>query len=239
MIKSRIHPFVWDKIGQAKKEFSYTRKRYHCDDNLVPIFQEFLSKANGFYVDIGANDGRAASNTYHLEKSQNWSGILVEPVLHLYFRSREIRDLNRNVFFNCACVSTMYAEKTVELLYSGMMTISTDSTFNPREWAESGSKFLGSGEVVTKICSQARTLESILIEANAPTRIDLLSIDVEGAELSVLNGVNFANYIFEYILIETTQGSKAFLELVNQGYVYLKSIDQNILFMHSSLANTK
>ena len=113
------------------------------------------------------------------------------------------------------------------------------TTFKPCDWAESGSEFLGGGEVVTEICSQARTLESILIEANAPTRIDLLSIDVEGAELSVLKGVNFANWIFEYILIETTQGSEAFLELVNQGYVYLKSIDQNILFMHSSLANTK
>jgi len=239
MIKSRIHPLVWDKIAQAKKEFTYAQKRFHCDDNLVPIFQEFLSKANGFYVDIGANDGRAASNTYHLEKFQNWSGILVEPVLHLHFRSREIRDLNRNIFFNCACVSTMYAEKTVELLYSGMMTISTESTFKPCDWAESGSEFLGGGEVVTQIYCQARTLESVLIEASAPTRIELLSIDVEGAELSVLEGVNFANWIFEYILIETTQGSKAFLKLVNQGYVYLKQIDQNMLFIHSSLANTK
>ena len=133
----------------------------------------------------------------------------------------------------------MYAEKTVELLYSVMMTISKESTLYPWDWAESGSKFLGRGEVVTQIYSQARTLESVLIEANAPTRINLLSIDVEGAELSVLEGVNFSNWIFEYILIETTQGSKAFLELVNQGYVYLKTIDQNILFMHSSLANTK
>lgn len=159
--------------------------------------------------------------------------------MHVHFRSHEIQDLNRNQFFNCACVSSNYAEKTVELLYSGMMTISKESIYNLREWAKTGSEFLGSGEVVTQFHSQARTLESVLIEANAPTRIDLLSIDVEGAELSVLQGVNFSNWIFEYILLETTEGSEAFLELLNQGYIHFRTISQNVLFTHSSLTSTK
>jgi hypothetical protein len=47
----------------------------------------------------------------------------------------------------------------------------------------------------------------VLIESNAPTRIDFLTIDIEGAELSILQGVNFSDWVFEYILIETTEGS--------------------------------
>jgi FkbM family methyltransferase len=235
LIKTRIHPLVWDKIGQVKKEYAYTSQKYHCDEILIPVFQKYFSKSNGFYVDIGASDGRAASNTYHLEKFQDWRGILVEPIMHVHFRSRQIRDLKRNIFFNCALVASDYVGKTVELLYSGLMTISKESTFNTQQWAEAGSKFLGSGEVVSIFYSLARTLESVLTEANAPNKIDLLSIDVEGAELSVLQGVDFSNWIFDYILIETSEGSAAYLTLIKEGYLHIESISQNLLFRHPSL----
>ncbi len=235
MIKSKIHPLVWEKLGQAKKEFAYSLQTYHCDENLIPIFQKFLSKDNGFYVDVGANDGRASSNTYHLEKVQNWQGVLIEPIMHLHFRSRQIRDLKRNIFFNCALVSNSYKEKTVELFYSGLMTISSESIFSGKEWADAGSKFLGNGEVSTTFYSVARTLQSVLIESNAPVRVDFLKIDVEGAELSILQGVNFSDWVFEYILIETTEGSEAFRKLVNEGYICVEKISQNILFTHPSM----
>ena len=161
-IKSKIHPLVWQKLGQAKMEYAYTSKKYHCDENLIPVFKKFLSKDNGFYVDVGASDGRAASNTYHLEKFQNWQGVLIEPIMHVHFRSREIRDLKRNIFFNCALVSNNYNQKSVELLYSGLMTISSESIFSGKEWADSGSKFLGNGEVVTPyLCSSKNFAISI------------------------------------------------------------------------------
>lgn len=186
-------------------------------------------------MDVGACDGRAASNTYHLEKFQNWKGVLIEPIMHAYFRSRQIRDVNRNNFFNCALASHNYTEKAVELLYSGLMTISSESIFSGKEWADTGSKFLGNGEVVTTFYSVARTLQSVLIESNAPTRIDFLTIDVEGAELSILQGVNFSDWVFEYILIERIEGSEAFRKLVNEGYIHIETIRQNILFTHPSM----
>ena len=138
---------------------------------MIPVFKDILSKNNGFYLDVGAYDGRAASNTYHLEKIQNWQGVLIEPIMHLYLRSLEIRDPERNIFFNCALVSKTYKEKTVELLYSGLMTISYESRFLVEEWADLGSKFLGNGEVVTPFYSLARTLQSVLIESNAPQEL--------------------------------------------------------------------
>lgn len=48
----------------------------------------------------------------------------------------------------------------------------------------------------------ARTLTSVLLEAEAPRRIDLLSIDVEGAELEVLRGLDFTCYSVHWILVE-------------------------------------
>jgi FkbM family methyltransferase len=237
-IKKSLHPLVWERLGQAKQEFKWSRKNYHCEEILIPVFKKYFLKTNGFYVDIGSNDGRSSSNTYHLEKSQAWTGILVEPIMHVHFRSRQIRDLKRNIFFNCALVDNDYDKKTVELLYSGLMTVTEKNgggTFDAKEWAGIGSKFLSRGEVVTKTFALARTLQSVLLEANAPDKIDLLSIDVEGAELSVLQGLNFSNWIFEYILIETTENSAAFSKLIEENYLHVESINQNLLFMHKSM----
>jgi FkbM family methyltransferase len=241
MIKSRIHPLVWERLGQAKQEYKWTKRIMHCDDPLVPVFQKYLSYKHGFYVDVGSNDGRSCSNTYHLEKFQNWSGILVEPIMHIFFRSRQIRSIEANKFFNCALVGKDYKKDSVELLYSGMMSITKTSNqeYTPEEWAQVGSQFLSRGENVQRTWSQARTLESILLEADSPRLVDLLSIDVEGAEYGVLEGIDFENWIFKYILIETTENSRADTLLNSKGYKHIETIAQNILFAHPSMVTSK
>ena len=48
----------------------------------------------------------------------------------------------------------------------------------------------------------ATTLNSILVDANAPKLVDFLSLDVEGPELDVLKGVDHDVFRFRYMLIE-------------------------------------
>ena len=73
-LKSRLHPLVWERLGQTKQEYFWTRKLIHCESDLIPFFNKYLSYENGYYVDVGAYDGRSYSNTYHLEKSLGWGG---------------------------------------------------------------------------------------------------------------------------------------------------------------------
>jgi FkbM family methyltransferase len=47
-----------------------------------------------------------------------------------------------------------------------------------------------------------RTLDDILSEARAPTPIDLLSVDVEGHEIEVLEGFDFERWRPRLVLIE-------------------------------------
>ena len=47
-----------------------------------------------------------------------------------------------------------------------------------------------------------KTLTEILGEVKAPENIDFLSLDVEGAELEVLQGINFEKYKIDCILVE-------------------------------------
>jgi hypothetical protein len=58
----------------------------------------------------------------------------------------------------------------------------------------------------------------LLDEANAPSVIDFLSLDVEGAELEVLKGVDFARYRFKYMLVECRNLTRLELFLAQQGY---------------------
>ncbi|MDR2410233.1 MAG: FkbM family methyltransferase [Bacteroidales bacterium] len=48
----------------------------YYQDIIAYIF--FEAKKNGFYVDIGANDGKFISNTYCFEKL-GWEGVCIEP----------------------------------------------------------------------------------------------------------------------------------------------------------------
>ena len=232
IIKRNVHPLVWERLGQAKQEFSWARQAYHCDSNLIPVFKKYLSKQSGYYVEVGSYDGRGGSNTYHLEMQLGWSGVLVEPIMHLFFRSRQIRNLNKNQFFNAACVSEDYKLPYIELYYSGMMSVVTEDIgkMKSEDWARVGSQFLSRGETVQRAYSNARTLTSILDEAKAPNVIDFLSIDVEGYELSVLNGIDFHRYSFNFILIETSENSPSFELLLKLGYEHLATIAQNVLF---------
>ena len=52
-------------------------------------------------------------------------------------------------------------------------------------------------------------------------RFDFFSLDVEGAELEVLNGIDFNKYTFNYILVETSNFKilKSFLVKKNYRFV--------------------
>jgi len=63
-------------------------------------------------------------------------------------------------------------------------------------------KFMKAGETIFSFGAVAKPLSHILDESNAPSTIDFLSLDVEGAELEVLKGIDFEKYKFKFMLIE-------------------------------------
>ena len=61
----------------------------------------------------------------------------------------------------------------------------------------------GCGEKNEKIITiKCKTLEKILDNIKIPKLIDLFSLDVEGYEFEVLNGINFNSVKFKYILVD-------------------------------------
>ena len=67
-------------------------------------------------------------------------------------------------------------------------------------------------------------MTGILDSAGAPNVMDLLSLDVEGSELNVLNGFDFDKYRFKYVLIETRSFKKIDKYLTQRNYRLIEKL---------------
>ena len=159
------------------------------------LIREYFGNAgSGFFVEVGANEPDSIySQTWHLEQL-GWSGILIEPNPALCDELRKRRP--RSKVYNVACSSPAKvgsAELKIPFLADGR--IDTGKAALETEIDHAG--FPAYRTETVKVV----TLDSLLEENRVP-RIDLLSIDVEGTELDVLEGFDLARYRPRLILIE-------------------------------------
>ena len=214
-----------DKKFQNLKVYRRLLKRGYFGLNQIDkVLEKHLFFPNGYYVDLGANDGVTQSNTLYLEKYYNWKGLLIEPHPSTFAHLKEARSV-RNSFLETACVSSTYPLHHCELWYSNLMSTVNDSVANPSAYdhAKSGQRFLENTEM-KKFSAQAMTLTEAMSIANSPTTIDFLNLDVENYELEVLDGINFEIYTFRFILVETVKHKEVHTFLVNRNYKLLEKI---------------
>lgn len=223
LLKSLTPPII---ISLFRKIKPFPLKIFFGLGDMDQKLEKYLNYENGFYIEIGANDGLTQSNTAHFEKYKNWTGVLVEPIPHNYLNCIKNRSDANHIFCN-ACVSFDYDEKFVEILYSNLMSVPLglkSDIPDPKEHAQIGLQFLEKQEINFSFGAVARTLNSILEEAMAPEIIDFFSLDVEGAEIEVLRGVDHSKYKFRYLLVE----NRSFEELDNYlrplGYKFLEKL---------------
>ena len=187
----------------------------------------FLPNRNGFFIELGANDGLKQSNTKYFELFRGWSGILIEPDPNNFSLLKNNRSQNSKSF-NAACVSFDFPELEIAMMYSDLMTSPLEGRNeipNARAHAKLGEDFWGG--VSYEFLAPARTLNSILKEARAPSNMQLLSLDVEGAELEVLLGLDFICYSFDYLLIESRNIISLEDLLKLNGYVLIDKLSEH------------
>jgi FkbM family methyltransferase len=153
----------------------------------APLVREFFrDRPRGFFVEVGANDPKKDSQSWHLEQA-GWTGILVEPLPDL---AAELRRQRTAQVFEVACSSPDRAGQVMRLHVAGPF-----SSFDPN-LAVTGMR----ADRVIDV--KVRTLNDVLSEGNAQVPIDLMSVDVEGHELEVLSGFDFARWKPRLVLLE-------------------------------------
>jgi FkbM family methyltransferase len=153
----------------------------------APLVREFFrDRSRGYFVEVGANDPRKDSQSWHLEQA-GWTGILVEPLPDL---AAELRRQRTAQVFEVACSSPDRAGQVMRLHVAGPF-----SSFDPN-LAVTGMR----ADRVIDVT--VRTLDDVLSEGKAQVPIDLMSVDVEGHELEVLSGFDFARWKPRLVLLE-------------------------------------
>lgn len=166
---------------------------------------------SGVFLEVGANDGYSQSNTYFLEKQRRWKGILIEPHPHLYRVAARYR---RAECFNLACIAPDGPEH-LNLVDQGLMSLSRNLLNAREEWERTQDGNHRTFRVATS------TLSAI-IDKSSHAAVTFMSIDVEGAELELLRGLDLTRHTPRFLLIETRK-----LEAVTEALsLHMSVIDQ-------------
>jgi FkbM family methyltransferase len=178
------------------------------------IHQDLLAHlvcSTKYFVEFGACDGVESSNTFWLEKSHGWGGVLAEPGKNWIPKLLESRDVE----IICKAVSSKSGDflqfaETNNPVYSTFSNLTSSDTHASKRY------------VYKEYRVETISLEDLLVQAGAPPRIGYLSIDTEGSEFEILNAFNFERFRFELITVEhnfTYNQEKICNLLTSNGYM--------------------
>jgi len=194
-------------LSKKTKTFFKKFRKFNALNNLDKKLLQYINYNNGFYIECGANDGVDQSNTWYYEKFKNWHGILIEAHPKLFGELKKNRSKN-NILVNKFLVAKNFKSLIVNISDNDLM-----------------SKFSNSNH--KNFSTQPITLTEILKNNNSPKIIDLFSLDVEGYEFKVLEGIDFKNYKFKYFLIETNNFNKLNNYLVTKKYKFINKLSHH------------
>jgi FkbM family methyltransferase len=183
-------PLAWiEKILIWK--MGYPIISYGPDGEDVILRNMFRGTENGFYVDVGAYHPTRFSNTRQLYRS-GWSGINIDamPKSMSIFKKERPRDINLEIGIS---------EKPQTLTYH-MFKEQAYNTFSKTLATE----YARTGHVQRATVSINTLPLATVLDTHVPPsqKIDLLSIDVEGYDMTVLRSNNWHIYRPRVIAIE-------------------------------------
>jgi FkbM family methyltransferase len=201
----------------------------------------FRGKTNGVFVEVGALDGYGASNTWFFEKERNWSGLLIEPN-PIEFNKMENNQRPLSYKENCAISDVEMDINFLSIggpcnVLSGIVEFYNPQHMNRidreldmyKSYPE-GHELHSTREVIKMKAVKLQTL----FDKYKMTDIDFISIDVEGAELKVLESIDFDKVNINCFLIENNYGLQKETEfLTSKGYTLHSNIQWDSVFIKS------
>lgn len=208
--------FLFKLFSQKYRELIISSYSQYGEDLILDKllnFQKF-----GFFVDVGTNDPVKFSNTYRFYK-KGWSGINIEPNFSLFKKIENKRKLDINLNLGVA-------NKKGQLKFY-LINPHTLSTFN-KDLANQAvfDGYQIEKEIMVNVLPLREIFNNHLLK-----KIDFLSIDTEGFELSVLRSNDWKKYRPRYILIEINRGLMEIKNFLNsENYKEIFNNDTNAIF---------
>lgn len=196
--KKEISMVKFEKTYPETKIFEMINQEHralysqHNQDQLV-YDNFFKGKKDGFFCDIGGNHPLKINNTLYFEEL-GWNGIVFEPLPYMASLWAEHRKAKLFPF----ALSDTEGDVEFTVIHGNNdwedMLSYIDST------AKADYEYKKESIIV-----KTKLLKNILEDENI-TQIDYMSIDVEGHELNVLQGIDFKRVRVNVITIENSYG---------------------------------
>tara|TARA_Y100000816_G_scaffold254177_1_gene206202 strand:- start:6195 stop:6851 length:657 start_codon:yes stop_codon:yes gene_type:complete len=185
----------------------------------------FKGYKNGFFIDVGAHNGKSINNTLYFEKNNNWTGINVEPIKKVYDKLV----VNRPNCININCAVCNNDDKTEFICNTGYteMISGIKDTFDHRHKQRLQRENKKHGSTTKIIEVETKKLETIC-DNHKVSHINYLSIDVEGGEFEVIKSINFDKVYIDVIEFENNYNDTN-IPIIK----YLE--DRNYVVIHKSL----
>ena len=171
------------------------------------------------------------SNSLFLEESRGWSGVCIEPNPEVFATLQAERSAScRNV-----AVAERGGSSSFRVItgYSEMLS-GLDDSYSRRHRKRIESEVAAKGGSTRSIRVTTRRLDEILEEVGLE-RVDLLAVDVEGAEVSVLRSLDLRRFGVKVVLVENNERStRVPRELFRQGYRLLLRIGWDEVYVPRS-----
>jgi FkbM family methyltransferase len=152
------------------------------------------SRTKGFFVEVGSCHPTDLNNTFLLESTYAWDGILIEP-------NPNMADLLRAQRKSQVLERAVADGEVIELHLSENPEFSSTKSQLSKETHRLHEP---TGEVILVKCA---TLTDLLTEGGCPSNFDFLSLDIEGGELFALESLNLDQFRPKLISVEHNFGS--------------------------------
>ena len=181
-----IHPLFFSQAGQ--------------DRFIYETF--FKGKKNGVFVEIGGYNGWEGSNCFFFETTQNWTGLIVEASPRMV---RKIGQFRIGEVIHAAICDYDGTAEFIEVT-SGFTQMGGLAKYYVPEILNVVRNSPRHEERNVKVPSMR--LDSLLNKYDLK-HVDYCSIDVEGAERSILTGFDFNAFDISVLSVENTTKSKS------------------------------
>ena len=185
---AQAEPRAWDLTPHSKRYSQFNEEL---------VVRHFLAdRRDGVFVDVGCYHWKQDSTTYYLEAHLGWSGVGVDALPWLRAGYEKNRPATR--FFNYVVSETSGDSQT--LFAAGPLSTTDEDRIDA--WLP--------GQEREPIEVETITLNDLLDRAGV-TKIDFLSMDIEGGEGAALRGFDIARFRPDLICIEVAAANRDFV----------------------------
>lgn len=177
------------------------------------------------YVDVAANHARRWSNTYFFDRCMGWDGVCAEanPVYHSELRQQR----HCNVIDTCVSDIARVVNFSFTAAYGGVVRDDKGG------WGVDGKKHAThekfNGQFTGFKSLTCTTLRKELPKLNM-NHIDVLSLDVEGYELPVLEGIDWDKTTIDVLVVENKRPEIAAL-LQDRGFDRVREVLKDDIYI--------